>query len=111
MEGELTMSDFKMDYNTKASLIGGLANAFSQESESDIKIESGNYIENTGALETLKIADISLGDLRKVRATLETYQKKFENSKDTNQKQLVAHIKIANMCVSEIISQKNKAVK
>ena len=105
------MGDFKMDYNTKASLIGGLADAFSQENESDIRIETSNYIENTGALESLKIADISLGDLRKVRSTLETYQKKFENSKEPNQKQLVAHIKIANLCVSEIISQKNKTTR
>ncbi len=105
------MSDFKMDYSTKASLIGGLADAFSQENEADIKIETSNYIENTGALETLKIADVSLADLRKVRSTLETYQKKFANSKDTNQKQLVAHIKLANLCVAEIISQKNKNVK
>ena len=102
------MSDFKMDYNTKASLIGGLADAFSKESEEGIKIESSNYIENTGALESLKASDISLADLRKVRATLEDYQKKFANSKDENNKQLVAHIRIANMCVAEIIAQKNR---
>ena len=102
------MSDFKMDYNTKASLIGGLADAFSKESEEGIKIESSNYIENTGALESLKATDISLADLRKVRSTLEGYQKKFANSKDENSKQLVAHIKIANMCVAEIIAQKNR---
>ena len=102
------MSDFKMDYNTKASLIGGLADAFSKESEEGIKIESSNYIENTGALESLKATDISLADLRKVRSTLEEYLKKFANSKDENSKQLVAHIKIANMCVAEIIAQKNR---
>ncbi|MCR5099188.1 MAG: hypothetical protein K6B14_09595 [Lachnospiraceae bacterium] len=104
------MSDFKMDYNTKANLIGGLANAFSQETETDLKIDSSNYIENTGALETLKISDISLSDLRKVRGTIEEYQKKFANSKDINQVQLVAHLKIANMCVAEIIRQKNKTI-
>ncbi len=102
------MSDFKMNYNTRSDLIGGLADAFSQDNNSDIQIDSRNYIENTGALETIKISDISLTDLRKVRSTIEGYQKKFEGSKDPNQIQLVAHLKIANLCVAEIISIKNK---
>ena len=102
------MSDFKMDYNTKSSLISGLADAFSQEDSAELKIDSSNYIENTGALESLKVSDISLSDLRKVRSTIEAYQKKYENSKDVNQQQMVAHLKLANICVAEIISQKNK---
>ncbi len=102
------MSDIKMNYNTRSDLIGGLANAFSHENSTDIQIDNGNYIENTGALETIKIGDISLTDLRKVRATIEEYQKKFEGGKDPNRQQLTAHMKIAGLCVSEIISQRNK---
>ncbi len=100
-----------MDYNTKSSLIGGLADAFSKGGDADVHIDSSNYIENTGALETIKIDNIELATLRKTRSVIDQMIGKYAGSKDPEKAQYAAHLKVAKLCVADAIARKNTKIK
>ena len=97
-----------MDFNAKYELMKGLADAFTPENNSDIRIDEQNRINDKGGLDAMKVSDISLTDLRKVRAVIEDQEKRFEASSDPNRKALLPHIRIAKLCVDEILSQRNR---
>lgn len=98
-----------MDYNTRSSLIGALADSFTDNKS--LKIDTSNYIESTGTMQCGALG-LDVGTLTKTKNVIEQHEREFSKKKDDPMApQYLMHLKVAKKCVEEIISQVQKANK
>ena len=95
-----------MDYGTRSSLIGALADEFTKTSN-ELGVEKSNYIENTSTLVSAGVDDLSLETLRKTKQEIIRQTEAAKKSKEATKDQVLAHLKVAELCVDEVIKQKN----
>lgn len=98
-----------MDDSLRANLINGLANEFSSAlSSDDMRIDTSNYIADTGAMDcTAKGLDVDT--LNKTKRVIEMQEKKIAGqASSADNTQYLLHLRVAKKCVEEIIAQNMK---
>ena len=95
-----------MDYNTRSSLIGALADSFTENKS--LQIDSSNYIESTGTIQCGALG-LDVATLEKTKRVIEQQEHEFSKKKDDPMApQYLMHLRVAKKCVEEIISQRKK---
>ena len=95
-----------MDYNTRSSLIGALADSFTENKS--LEIEKSNYIESTGTIQCGALG-LDVATLTKTKNVIEQHEREFAKKKDDPMApQYLLHLGIAKKCVEEIIAQRRK---
>lgn len=98
-----------MDYNTRSSLIGALADSFTDNKS--LEIEKSNYIESTGTIQCGALG-LDVATLTKTKNVIEQHIREFSKKKDDPMSpQYIVHLNVAKKCVEEIIAQRRKMEK
>ena len=95
----------EMDYNTRANLIGALANQMSTSQSDDLRIDTSNFITDTGAMDCTAMG-LSLDALNKTKNVIELHENKFATNPTEMSAQYLLHLRVAKKCVEEVIQQK-----
>jgi hypothetical protein len=97
-----------MSGNSRADLIGALADAFT--GDNDFKIDTSNFISDTGAMDCTATG-LSLDTLQKTKRVIEQHESKYnKNTTDPMSGQYLLHLKVAKKCIDEVISLKTKGL-
>ena len=99
-----------MDYNVKSDLISQLANSFDSGINTDLHVDTSNFVKETVAMDCTAMA-LDVADLRKTKRVIDEQLKRFSASKHPEAPQFMAHLRIADKCISEIINLKTKRVR
>ena len=93
----------------RAALINSLANEYEKDKVVEVKLDRGNYIEDTNSLDCTALG-LTLDSLKKTRNVLNQQKDAYQPiaKKDMNAAQAMIHLEIAIKCVDEIIAQKLK---
>ncbi len=94
-----------MDYKTKSELIANLADSFYIEENSGVTVSTSHYIPETVSVDTT-LNKVKIGDLKKTKGVIDEHIVKFSNKNDMESAQVISHLRLASLCVGEIISQK-----
>ena len=90
----------------RADLISALANEFT--GEENLKIETSNFIFDTGAMDCTAMG-LPIDTLQKTKNVIEQHEAKFsKETKNPMNTQYLLHLRVAKKCIEEVIAQKLK---
>lgn len=90
-----------MTSSTRTDLIKQLA----EEMNSDLNIDTSNYIDSTQSLDCSALG-LSMDSLEKTKNVIEMHERKLVNDRNAEDHQYLLHLKVAKKCVEEIMNQK-----